>query len=246
MRKQDKKKLSDSYGKVSERVTNADQHYDYLLSLVRENFGKGKRILDAGCGNGYLIKKVAKFCEENLIDSSMFAFDASRKMVDSITESYPNIQVNQEFLPETSYDDCSFDIILFSEVLEHLHAPRESLKELFRISKPDGKLIISVPNGDRIWIQEVIGRKERWQPADDVFYTYSELNMLLREAGWRLIHVSSIGWLFPRMTGQSFLKRLSFRVAESVFSVIKVFGLRKKTMVMVATKDEYLFSGKMN
>ena len=45
------------------------------------------------------------------------------------------------------YDSGFFDVVVFTEVLEHLFAPpSEVLAEIHRILKPDGKLIISVPN----------------------------------------------------------------------------------------------------
>lgn len=45
------------------------------------------------------------------------------------------------------FEDNSFDVVIFCEVMEHLFAPpAEILKEVRRIMRPQGKLIISVPN----------------------------------------------------------------------------------------------------
>lgn len=53
---------------------------------------------------------------------------------------------NMAFMDHLPYDDESFDIVYAIEVLEHLANPYEFIKQAFRIVKPGGKLIVSVPN----------------------------------------------------------------------------------------------------
>jgi len=51
--------------------------------------------------------------------------------------------LNKEKLP---YPDNQFDIIIFTEVIEHIYNPGFVLKEINRILKPKGKLYLSTPN----------------------------------------------------------------------------------------------------
>lgn len=244
MQNKDEQNLSDAYDLVSEKVTNADSHYDYLENLASANIKDNCTILDAGCGNGFLIERVIKNTNQ-LKNVEYTAFDASEKMVSELKNRLSNISVTQEFLPNTSFSNEAFNIILCSEVLEHVHAPREALKELFRIAASKGMLILSVPNGDRVGINDVIRKKKAWQPADDVFYTFSELNLMLREAGWRIASVDTIGWIFPRRSTDSLIKKIVLRSLEFLFTKLGIFSMRRKTIVIVARKDEYLAYGKI-
>ena len=239
------KSLSNAYDKVSERVINSSDHYDHLEALASTIITDGSSVLDAGCGNGYLIERVIS---KNALHKHVkyAAFDASEKMVNGLKARLTDVQISQEFLPNTSFGDEVFNIIMCSEVLEHVHVPREALKELFRIAAPRGMLVLSVPNGDRIGINDVIKKKKAWQPADDVFYTFSELNMMFREAGWRIVSAETIGWMFPRHASDGVLKKITFRLLEWFFMKMGIFALRRKTTVIAARKDDYLAFGNVN
>ncbi len=239
------KNLSDAYDKVSEKVTNSDNHYDYLEHLTSAVITDNNIILDAGCDNGYLIERVIANSSHRK-NLRFEAFDASEKMVRELQQRLKNIIVSQQFLPDTSFKDKTFNVIMLSEVLEHVHAPRKALKELFRITAPKGILILSVPNGDRVGINNIIKKKKAWQPADDVFYTFSELNMMLREAGWRIASVDTIGWIFPRRANDGIMEKIVLRSFEWLCTKLNIFAMRRKTIVIVARKDDYLAFSKID
>jgi len=82
--------------------------------------------------------------------------------------------------------DSSIDVILSTQVLEHLQMPDQMLKEAYRLLKPGGQLIVTVP---MVW-----GLHE--EPVD--FYRYTEygLRYLLEQAGYEGIQIQPLEGLF--------------------------------------------------
>lgn len=106
-----------------------------------------KRILDAGCGIGMFMEKFSEFSND------VYGFEPDPRKVEIAKKKFRNVAVSgAEKLP---YKDNFFDIIWFHEVLEHVDDDRKSVRELVRVLKPGGKLIIFTPN--RLWPFETHG-----------------------------------------------------------------------------------------
>jgi len=94
--------------------------------------------LDIGAGYGHLIQLVQK------------EFSVVPRVCDYTTEllRLPGVQVdvadlNHDPLP---YADATFDLVTCTEVIEHLEHYRFTLREIFRVLKPGGILVVSTPN----------------------------------------------------------------------------------------------------
>jgi SAM-dependent methyltransferase len=75
------------------------------------------------------------------------------------------------------YQDRSFDSVLCNQVLEHVFNPDEFLAEIYRVLKPSGKLLLTVPF---VW-------DEHEQPYDYARYSSFGLKALLERNGFRII-----------------------------------------------------------
>jgi 2-polyprenyl-3-methyl-5-hydroxy-6-metoxy-1,4-benzoquinol methylase len=112
---------------------------NYLLEGFLSVFDKATRgkVLDIGCGDGdyaYNLKRMG-------FDVLAADMDVERfKYADQIVFQKCNVT---EKLP---FADNSFDYILFAEVIEHLKNPYDVIKELSRILKRGGILVLSTPN----------------------------------------------------------------------------------------------------
>lgn len=89
------------------------------------------RVLDAGCGEGVLVDEYA-----------------GRLAIVGIDASYASERVRRGSLTALPYGDGTFDRALCLDVLEHLSFEDQpkALAELFRVLKPGGELLVSVPN----------------------------------------------------------------------------------------------------
>jgi SAM-dependent methyltransferase len=100
-----------------------------------------KRILDAACGNGrysrFLLKHADPDTELTAFDLSPNMLERARRRVDSDRASYTVADLTR--LP---YADGVFDAAVCGWVIEHLPDPRPGLRELARVLRPAGKLLL--------------------------------------------------------------------------------------------------------
>lgn len=101
---------------------------------------KGRKILDAGCGEGHLLKFLSKRKAE------YFGIDITDAALKKARIRFPEGKFYKMDLTKLEFPDESFDCITCSEVLEHIYLYKDVLKELKRVLKKDGLLIITFPN----------------------------------------------------------------------------------------------------
>lgn len=108
--------------------------YIAKLAVVRAYLSalpKDTRVLDAGCGEGVLVDEFR-----------------TRLAIVGVDPNYSSDVVTTASLAKLPYPEASFDRALCLDVLEHLAYPEQSLAlaELYRVVRPGGELLISVPN----------------------------------------------------------------------------------------------------
>lgn len=101
---------------------------------------KVESVLDVGCGEGFTLdrlSKLKKFKELEGIDFSKEAILLGNKL-------HPHLKLKQANIYQLPYKDSSFDLVISTEVLEHLENPKKALREIIRVSKK--YVLLSVPN----------------------------------------------------------------------------------------------------
>lgn len=94
--------------------------------------------LDIGSGNGDLIK---------LLRSRFNLHSSACDYTDSLMQlSDVKVAVADLSVQNLPYKDASFDLVTCTEVIEHLEHYRETLREMYRVLKPGGSLVLSTPN----------------------------------------------------------------------------------------------------
>jgi 2-polyprenyl-3-methyl-5-hydroxy-6-metoxy-1,4-benzoquinol methylase len=105
-------------------------------------FCVGGRILDVGCGTGYGTSHLAETATSAVgIDLSRQAIRYARKRYNKPGVAF--LQMNAELL---GFPDCSFDFVISTENFEHLHDQKGCLREISRVLKDDGMLLLATPN----------------------------------------------------------------------------------------------------
>ena len=97
-------------------------------------------VLDAGCGEGFTLarlqkEKIGKVHEGIEYDETAIAL--GRK-------TYPKVYIRKGDIYDLPYKSNSFDLVICTEVLEHLENPKKAYRELIRVSRK--YILISVPN----------------------------------------------------------------------------------------------------
>ncbi|MCU0580189.1 MAG: class I SAM-dependent methyltransferase [Desulfobacterota bacterium] len=112
-------------------------------ALIEKETGPG-RILDVGCGYGFFLYHMAArgWQAEGIEISAQGRHYAA--------EHFPRFRVRPKALPDPEIPDCSFDVVTLFYVLEHLADPVGVLREVQRILKPDGLLLLRWPHSTPI------------------------------------------------------------------------------------------------
>ena len=129
------------------------------------------RGLDIGCGNGRFISSM------NSLGLQFEGVEFSSVAVDICHRS--GLKVFNGELKDAKFKNNSFDIISARHVIEHIPNPDDFFKEISRILKPNGQLVIRTPNS------RALGRKWfglNWFPDDIprhlILFSLNNLNML--------------------------------------------------------------------
>jgi len=113
----------------------------HRYSLAKE-FCRNKTILDIACGEGYGSNLISEVAEH------IYAIDIDQEAINNAKEKY--IKKNLEFkcssIENIPLENNSVDVILCFETIEHVSDYIKALKELKRVLKKEGLLIISTPN----------------------------------------------------------------------------------------------------
>lgn len=115
------------------------QRYQSVKELV-----KGKVVLDAACGEGYGSDILASNAQK------VYGMDIDKESIDHAAKKYtkPNLQYLLGSIDKLPFEDGTIDIIISFETIEHVDESiqKSFLKEIKRVLKKDGLLIMSTPN----------------------------------------------------------------------------------------------------
>lgn len=136
------------------------------------------RLLDVGCATGTFLAEMRRYGDWQVsgVEPNQWAARYAQERL--------GLDVFHGHLSEAGFPDGQFDVVTMWDVLEHLHDPRQALAEIFRILKPDGLLICSVPNLDSI-DAKLFGRFWIGLDVPRHLYVYSKhtLSAMLRAEG---------------------------------------------------------------
>ena len=139
--------------------------------VLRRHVRPGGRVLDVGCGTGATTQMLAEFGDVLGVDL----------MRDAATHVHGRgIAVCESAMPQLALRDQAFDLAVALDVLEHLGDDAVGAAELFRVLKPGGVLLVTVPAYQFLWSQhdEALGHHRR--------YLRGAVRRLLLDAGFEL------------------------------------------------------------
>jgi ubiquinone/menaquinone biosynthesis C-methylase UbiE len=175
------KKLYEMAGE-SMRDIPKDWRVRSVLDMVRKK-GTGTVCLEIGGADGPMTPILESLYSTVLTIDSAKSF---LKRIEAKTNKTVCLRGDTHFLP---ISDRSIDLVVLSEVLEHVFIPTQVLMEIRRVLRNDGKCIISVPN-EATSNQLNPWRKSKHLPAGDshvTFYSVDTLRKILFRTGFDII-----------------------------------------------------------
>lgn len=179
------KELADIYGKnyfLFSENDEAQQHASALKSLTAdhylnllESYQGGKlrgRLLEIGCGQGdFLVRAANRGLHITGVEYSKYSVEVAQNKIGNRGTVYCG-EINQII----ALNEC-FDIIVFTDVLEHIRDPRDFLKKVYSLLSKDGIVVIAVPTLDSFSARFM---KSRWVEFKPEHLWYLSTNTLTR------------------------------------------------------------------
>lgn len=105
--------------------------------------GKNFNVIDIGCGDGVLISLLKK---EIIIDNiKFFGIDLSPTAIKIAQKKIPSATFIKAGIDSLPFGDSYFDLIVSTDVIEHLIEPKILLNEIRRIAKPNAYIFVGTP-----------------------------------------------------------------------------------------------------
>ena len=151
------------------------------------------RILEVGVGGGHVLAKFPGM-QRTGIDLSPTMLQRARRRLGGDVEL---LQGSADQLP---FDDATFDVVLCTEVLEHVVEPARVVRELMRVAAPGARVVVSIPN------EAIIDRAKRMIRRMPIIRTL--LRTLASEGNeWHLHHLDRSA-LQQMTAGSATIKRV--------------------------------------
>jgi SAM-dependent methyltransferase len=165
-----------------------EQNFSRSLRMLA-GYKRSGKLLDVGCGAGFFLDAARNFGNWQVcgIEPSSYACGLARKRIGS--------NVLNCTLKEAGFQDAEFDIVSLWYVLEHVSSPISLLREAKRILKPEGLLLVAVPNLNYLLLKRRITKLFATKPASlyphEHLYQFSlkTIRMVLGRVGLETIAI---------------------------------------------------------
>lgn len=181
------------------RQTNDNKHLNILLDLSAPK--PNDTILDLGTGNGYVAFALAqRYPKCTIIGLDIVADTLSRNNIMAQNQRLANLDFVAYNGVTYPFGNNMFDKVIIRYALHHFTNPIMSLQEISRMLKSRGRIIISDPTPNENDIGgKFVDEYMKIKPDGHIkFYTFSELDQMLIQAGFRFIEKKETTIRFPR------------------------------------------------
>jgi 2-polyprenyl-3-methyl-5-hydroxy-6-metoxy-1,4-benzoquinol methylase len=182
-------------GESGEKLTRV------FVDLVRALEGV-RSICDLGCGNGHITGRLAANGYQ------VTGIDASTSGIQIARRAYPHVEFVEALIDRELRLD-HFDLVISSDVIEHLYRPSDLLEAAASLLKPGGRLLLGTPYHGYLknLVLAATGKMDaHFSALHDgghiKFFSVSTLSQLIRNHGFEDLHFTFYGrapWLWKNM-----------------------------------------------
>lgn len=184
----------DVYYKGAEAGASPSLHLKKLST--RLGVSSGWSVLDVACGAGDWLAVVAAS------GATVSGIDISARAVSICSQRMPNGKFHTGPAEVLPFPDCTYDLVTCLGSLEHFLDQPAALAEMVRVVKPDGKVVILVPNAGFLTYRLGLYKGTQQQAIRETIRPLSEWEQMLNSSGlavterWKDLHVLDKQWIF--------------------------------------------------
>jgi SAM-dependent methyltransferase len=182
--------------------------------------GYRPRLLEIGCGSGALLQDLQ---EQN----SVYGMDVADAALKICRERGLNC-VSMGDVTALPYGDGAFDTVVAIDVLEHIDDELAAMREIHRVMKPGGTLVVTVPAFRMLWSRRDIDHHHKRR------YRVAEIRKRLTDSGFKVMKATyvNLAVFFPLF----FMVRAGQLSPNAPTSVSKDFGIVPKPVNMLLAR----------
>lgn len=193
---------------VEENLTGPfhQRRISLTVELLRD-IGSPARILDVGCGEGYITGEIKRAFPNADVHGMDYSLSAVRKA----HASFPEISFSVGDALQRHYPEGPFDVVVYNNLWEHVTDPIGLVSRAKDVLCPDGYVIVSTPSRFRTsnLVRAMLGKKIRMMSKHHVTeYTVGQVKEQFAWAGFEVLNAFSrtagIGMLRSRVVGRIF------------------------------------------
>ena len=174
----------------------------FVEDICRRVTDRRPRILDVGCGTGANLLMLSQYGDAEGVDVSEDALAFCRE------RGLENVKLGAA--EELPYDDGTFDLVTALDVVEHLDDDVAGLREMRRVLRPGGRVLLFVPTFMFLWgLQDDVSHHRRR-------YRLPELQRVLEQAGFQIERTTyaNITFFMPILAMRKLMRLMGIK-AES-------------------------------
>ncbi|MBF0469503.1 MAG: methyltransferase domain-containing protein [Desulfamplus sp.] len=196
---------------VAEEYAKAAPYYEsrwsfYVDSTTRNTIERmdmkpTDKVLDVGCGTGSLLYRLASSCPE----AQLSGFDLVPEMLDVARRRLrDNVTLCAGLAEHIPFANNHFDIVISCNMFHYIRNPGLALKEMYRVLRPGGQIVITDWCHDYITCQLCELYLRISNPAHFKIYRTKECKQMLEQAGYAQVEIErfKINWLWGLMTAK--------------------------------------------
>lgn len=216
---------------VEENLTGPFHQRRIILTLeLLRDIGNPGRILDVGCGEGYITEEIKRAFP----DSDVHGMDYSLSAVRKAHASFPHISFSVGDALQRHYPEGLFDVVVYNNLWEHVTDPIGLANRAKEVLRPGGYVIVSTPSRFRTrnLVRTLLGKKVRMMSKHHVTeYTVGQVKEQFAWAGFEVVKAfsrpSGIGAWKSRIAGRIFgfwtaLTGSHHQLEETIFFLARV------------------------
>lgn len=170
--------MKDCLKKIDEILDlEQDPAYKRRARIIFENLDlKGnEKVLEVGCGRGFYLKTLKSVWP----DLEVTGIDLNQKYLDKAKEFLGSLDVRlvKGDATKLPFKDKTFDRIIASEILEHIPDDQKAVSEMYRVLKPGGIVMVTVPNKNYpfCWdpVNWILERLFKWHLPSNIWWLSS-------------------------------------------------------------------------
>jgi excisionase family DNA binding protein len=166
------------------RIVYGDALREIIFGQIK--IEKEDKVADIGAGTGYLTLELARKAAQVIaVDNSSQMFSIARE--EAVKANLTNIRFVEGNAEELPIDDGAVDLVYANMLLHHVNDPLQVVKEMFRILKPGGKVMVTdIAEHEHTWLRQE--KSDLW-----LGFNREDLSEWLKEAGFDHILVKEAG-----------------------------------------------------